>query len=134
MKTILLGRDKELRFLTSSLSANGHLRTGLVKGAHGMGKTALLEEVEQILLEREKNHLLLSPMVDDFSEPLTFCTSLVRSARSSVGIAPTALNNFARTWGSRVMKLAKGAIGAKDEPTNGTKLAETWVKIARGIS
>jgi hypothetical protein len=129
MKTILLGRDKELRFLTSSLSANGHLRTGLVKGAHGMGKTALLEEVEQILLEREKNHLILSPKADDFSEPLTFCTSLVRSARSGLGITPTALNNFARTWGSRVIKLAKETVDAKDESTNGSTLAEAWVKL-----
>jgi len=129
MKTILVGRDKELRFLTSSVSGNGHLRAGLLKGEHGMGKTALLGEIEQNLLEREKNHLLLSPKADDFSDPLTFCTSLVRSARSGLGINPTALNNFARTWGSRVIKLARDSIGTNDESTKGSTWAEVWVKL-----
>jgi len=129
MKTILVGRDNELRLLDSSLSANGHLRAGLIKGAHGMGKTALLEEVEHNLLGREKNHLFLSPKANDFSDPLTFCTSLVRSARSGLGIRHAALNNFARNWGSQVMQLAKDTLGTSDESTNGSGLAEAWLKL-----
>lgn len=129
MKTILVGRDNELRLLDSSLSANGHLRAGLIKGAHGMGKTALLEEVEQNLLGREKDHLFFSPKANDFSDPLTFCTSLVRSARSGLGIRHAALNNFARNWGSQVMQLAKDTRGTSDESTNGSALAEAWLKL-----
>jgi hypothetical protein len=129
MKPILIGRDKELGYLSASLSATGHLRAGLVKGARGMGKSALLEAIEQKLLQQEKNHLFLSPKINDFSDPLTFCTSLVRSARSGQGINPTALNDFARSWGSRVMGLARASIEGKDDASNGTKLAEAWVKL-----
>ena len=129
MKTILVGRDNELRLLDSSLSANGHLRAGLIKGAHGMGKTALLEEVEQNLLGREKDHLFFSPKANDFSDQLTFCTSLVRSARSGLGIRHAALNNFARNWGSQVMQLAKDTRGTSDESTSGSGLAEAWLKL-----
>ena len=130
-KDNLVGRDKELSFLSSSLSSNGHLRAGLIKGAHGMGKTALLEAVEQSLLEREESHLLLSPKVDDSLDPVTFCTSLVRTARSSRGNTSLGLHKFARTWGSRVIELAKNKISAKEETSADADggLAETWVKI-----
>lgn len=129
MKPILIGRDKELKLVSSSLSANGHLRAGLVKGAHGMGKSSLLEAIEQKLLQQEKNHLFLSPKIDDFSDPYTFCTSLVRSARSGQGITPAALNDFARSWGRKVIGLARFSMGEEDDATNGSELAETWIKL-----
>ena len=128
-KDNLVGREKELGFLASSLSSGGHLRAGLIKGAHGMGKTALLEAVEQSLLEREESHLLLSPKVDDSLDPVTFCTSLVRTARSSRGNTSLGLHKFARTWGSRVIELAKNKINATEEDSSDQGLAETWVKI-----
>ena len=127
----LVGREKELGFLASSLSSSGHLRAGLITGAHGMGKTALLEAIEKSLLGRDDGHLLLSPKVNDSLDPLTFCTSLVRTARSDRCNTSLGLHKFARTWGSRVVELAKNKISAKEETSADADggLAETWVKI-----
>ena len=128
-KDTLIGRDKELGFLASSLSSSGHLRAGLIKGAHGMGKTALLEAIEKSLLGKDDSHLLLSPKVGDSLDPLTFCTSLVRNARSGLGDTSLGLHKFARTWGSRVVELAKNKINSRVEGFIDGGLAEAWVKI-----
>ena len=110
MNDTVVGRDKELGFLSSALSSGGHLRAGLVMGDQGMGKTALLEAIEKSLLGRDDGHLLLSPKVDESLDPLTFCTSLVRTARSGRGNTSLGLHKFARTWGSRVIELEKNKI------------------------
>jgi hypothetical protein len=125
----LVGREKELGFLASSLSSSGHLRAGLITGAHGMGKTALLEAIEKSLLGRDDGHLLLSPKVNDSLDPLTFCTSLVRTARSDRFNTSLGLHKFARTWGSRVVELAKNKINSTEEDSGDGGLAEAWVKI-----
>ena len=128
MKTQLIGRDKELSTLTRSLSSEGSLRAALVIGEEGMGKSALLEKTQQELLSRKKVQLCLSHKGSTFSNALNFSASLARSARGSDDIVQSALNNFARKWGSMVISFERGFNEDGDTEEWNLKLAKSLIE------
>ena len=127
MKTQLLGRDKELSDLTRSLSSLGSLRAAVILGDEGIGKSALLLEAQEKLINSQQVHLCFSHKASAFSNPLNLSASLARSARASSGIVQSALNDFARKWGSLVISFQR--LGAVDENKDEwrIKLANSFV-------
>ena len=128
MKTQLIGRDKELAALTRSLSVEGTLRAALIHGPKGMGKSALIERTERELLDRKKVHLCLSHKASGYSNPLNFSASLARSARGSSDLIQSALNDFARKWGSLVISFERSRIHEENKDEWRIKLANSLVK------
>jgi hypothetical protein len=128
MKTQLIGRDKELSTLTRSLSSEGSLRTALIQGPEGMGKSALLEQTQRELLDRKTVHLCLSHKASDFLNPLNFCASLARSARGSSDLIQSALNDFARKWGSIVISFERSRSHEENKNEWRIKLANSLVE------
>ena len=49
----MIGRDKELSFIINGFTKGGHLRSSVVHGPEGMGKTILLEEIKRAFLSEE---------------------------------------------------------------------------------
>ena len=127
MKTKIIGREYELSFLAGSLSRRGKIRSALITGPPGMGKTTLLEHMTGKILREEKNYLILSPRVEDLTDPLSLCSSLTRNTRVSGGIDRSSLTEFAREWGRQAVALAREGALATDSSKWAEKLAELWV-------
>ena len=128
MKTQLIGRDKELSTLTRSLSSEGSLRAALVVGEEGMGKSALIEKTQQELLARKKVQLCLSHKGSTFSNALNFSASLARSARGSDDLVQSALNDFARKWGSMVISFERSLNEEGNTDEWNLKLAKSLIE------
>jgi hypothetical protein len=128
MKTQLFGRDKELSDLTRSLSSEGSLRAALILGDEGIGKSALLEKTQEELLTSPKVHLCFSHKASAFSNPLNFSASLARSARSSSELVQSALNDFARKWGSLVISFQRSRSNDERDAEWRIKLAKSFVE------
>jgi hypothetical protein len=129
MKKQLIGRDKEISFLTTGFSQAGNLRTALVTGARGMGKSSLLQKIEQNLTSRERAHICFSPQAEDLSSPLDFCASLTRNVRSSSESMGNALHDFGRAWGRKAVSFDREVAqldGNEEEWV--VKLFKSWVQ------
>jgi len=128
MKTRIIGRENEISFLARSLSNRGKVRSVLITGPPGMGKTSLLQHMAGKILKEEKNYLILSPRVEDLTDPLSLCSSLTRNTSVSGGIDRSSLTDFAREWGSQAVALAREGAVSTDSSKWDEKLAEIWVR------
>ena len=133
MKKQLIGRNKELSFLTRSLSSEGSLRAALVHGSEGMGKSALLEKTETQILGLEKFHLCLSHKGSAFSNPLNFTASLARSARGSNEQVQSSLNEFGRKWGRLVISFERSLARDENQEEWRSKLAKSFVQTLEQV-
>ena len=133
MKKQLIGRNKELSFLTRSLSSDGSLRAALVYGSEGMGKSALLEKTETKILGLEKIHLCLSHKGSAFSNPLNFTASLARSARGSNDQVQSSLNEFGRKWGRLVISFERSLARDENQEEWRSKLAKSFVQTLEQV-
>ncbi len=133
MKNQLIGRNKELSFLTRSLSSEGSLRAALVHGSEGMGKSALLEKTETQILGLEKIHLCLSHKGLAFSNPLNFTASLARSARGSNDQVQSSLNEFGRKWGRLVISFERSLVRDENQEEWRSKLAKSFVQTLEQV-
>ena len=127
MENQLVGRNKELSFLTRSLSSEGSLRAALVHASEGMGKSALLQKTESQILALEKIHLCLSHRGSAFSSPLNFTASLARSARGNDQVQ-SSLNEFGRKWGRLVISFERSLARDENQEEWRSKLAKSFVQ------
>jgi len=93
-----------------------------------MGKSAMLDKTEQELIDCKKVHLCLSHKASGYSNPLNFSASLARSARGSSDLIQSALNDFARKWGSLVISFERSRIHEENKDEWRIKLANSLVK------
>jgi len=133
MKNQLIGRNKELSFLTRSLSSDGSLRAALVHGSEGMGKSALLEKTETQILSLEKIHLCLSHAGKAFSNPLNFTASLARSVRGSNERIQSLLNEFGRKWGRLVISFERSLARDENQEEWRSKLAKSFIQTLEQV-
>ena len=49
----MIGREKELSFITKGFTKGGLLRSSIVLGPEGMGKTIFLDEIKSAFLSEE---------------------------------------------------------------------------------
>jgi hypothetical protein len=101
----LLGRETETQSLCKGLAPGGTMRSAIILGENGIGKTALLDETASKILEDESFALWLpSRSGHDFS-PAGWVSQIARDLRAGSGVPRSAINEFAQSMGSKLAVL-----------------------------
>ena len=101
----LLGREAEVHSLRKGLSSNGTMRSAIIIGEKGMGKTALLEAVGDQLLQEENFLLWLAPSSKQNLTPAGWVSQIARNMRVSKSVPRDAINQFAQDMGGKLAVL-----------------------------
>ena len=101
----LLGREAEIHSLRKGLSSNGTMRSAIIIGEKGMGKTALLEAVGVQLLQEENFLLWLAPSSKQNLTPAGWVSQIARNMGASKGVPRDAINQFAQAMGGKLAVL-----------------------------
>ncbi len=84
----LLGREAEAQNLCKGLAPGGTMRSAIILGEKGIGKSALLEETAHQLVEKESFLLWLSPKSKQEFSPAGWVSQIARDLRAGSSVPP----------------------------------------------
>lgn len=125
----MIGRKKELSFLTTGLGETGSLRSTLIHGEEGMGKSILVEEVVKNLIPTSPRHLFIILNGSEVRDFNSLFSSLGRNLLLGEEIPANNLREFARKLGEKIVELEGLARTGLDPEKFRVQLAEDYVKI-----
>ena len=123
----MIGRDKELSFITNGFTKRGLLRSSIVLGPKGMGKTILLEEIKRAFLSEELKSLTIAPDPTNAKDLPSLVSSMVRNVSGGIEIKKSEIGRFARFLGTQIIQIETALRKDGDIDKFGTHLAETFV-------
>ena len=121
----MIGRKRELSFLENGLGQHGTLRSALVSGKKGIGKSLLIETLVKRLINLNPWHLVAFVDGTEVRDLSSILASLGRSITAGGEIKQAALHEFGR-------KLGAAIIGAENELRHGLEASEFKKGIAAG--
>ena len=101
----LLGREAEAQNLCKGLAPGGTMRSAIILGEKGIGKSALLEETAHQLVEKESFLLWLTPKSKQDFSPAGWVSQIARDLRAGHGVPRSAINEFAQSMGGKLAVL-----------------------------
>ncbi|MBT5715700.1 MAG: ATP-binding protein [Opitutae bacterium] len=123
----MIGRDKELSFITDGFSRRGLLRSSIVLGSEGMGKTIFLEKAKSNYLAKESKSLLIAPRTNNCTDLPSLLSSMARDISVGNGIGKSEIGKFARFLGTQIIQFESTLRESGDIDDFENKLALTFV-------
>lgn len=123
----MIGRDKELSFITNGFTKGGLLRSSIVLGPQGMGKTTFLEEIKSTFLSKDFKSLVISPSPSNSKDLPSLVSSMARHVTAGIDIKKTEIGKFARFLGTQIIQIETVLREDGDQDKFVTQLAVTLV-------
>ena len=101
----MIGREKELKFVKDGFSRFGSLRSAVVLGLEGMGKTLFLNQANDSHSKSESKSISISPISINFSDLPSFASSMARNISVGSEVNSLELGKFARSFGSQLVQI-----------------------------
>ena len=92
----MIGRKKELNFLTNGLSPRGNLRCSVIIGEEGIGKSTLIRELISNLTKNHPSSLSMYLESADCDDHCSLLSAITRKMSSANSELTTSLHQFAR--------------------------------------
>lgn len=101
----MIGREKEIKFVKDGFSSFGSLRSAVVLGPEGMGKTLFLNQTNDLHSKSESKSISISPISVNFSDLSSFASSMARNISIGTEVNSLELGKFARSFGSQLVEI-----------------------------
>jgi hypothetical protein len=123
----MIGRDKELSFITDGFSRKGLLRSSVVLGTGGMGKTLFLDKIKGNYVSQETKSLLIAPCTNNCADLSSLVSSMAREISVGNDIGQSELGKFARFLGTQIIQFESALRENADNTEFENKLALAFV-------
>ena len=123
----MIGREKELSFISNGFTKGGLLRSSIVLGPDGMGKTIFLDEIKRAFLSEELKSLVIAPSPCDTKDIPSVVSSMVRHLSAGSDMKNSQIGKFARFLGAQIIQIETAFREDGDIDKFANQLAKTLV-------
>ena len=123
----MIGRKKELNFLTNGFSPRGNLRCSVISGEEGIGKSTLIRELISNLAKNHPSSLLMYLESADCDDHCSLLSAITRKMSSGNSELTTSLQQFAREFGGKLTEIQSRFRQNENDDVLSAELAETFV-------
>ena len=123
----MIGREKELSFIIKGFTKGGLLRSSILLGPEGMGKTNFLDEIKSAFLSEELKSLVIAPSPCDAKDLPSVVSSMVRHMSAGADMKKSQIGKFARFLGTQIIQIETALREDGDIDKFGKQLAKTLV-------
>ena len=123
----MIGRKKELNFLTNGLSPRGNLRCSVIIGEEGIGKSTLIRELISNLTKNHPSSLSMYLESADCDDHCSLLSAITRKMSSANSELTTSLHQFARQFGGKLTEIQSRFRQNENDDVFSAELAETFV-------